>query len=61
MCSSRKIIWSLVALSVLEMGLGVSSIILGVVGIIRIPKASQLQLGDGSPLWSGICVRETNC
>ncbi|XP_062322243.1 transmembrane protein 196 isoform X1 [Osmerus eperlanus] len=55
MCSSRKIIWSLVALSVLEMGLGASSIILGVVGIIRIPKATQLQLGDGSPLWSGIC------
>ncbi|XP_031667632.1 transmembrane protein 196-like isoform X2 [Oncorhynchus kisutch] len=48
-------IWSLVVLSVLEMGLGASSIALGVFGIIRVRSVHKLQLGDASPIWSGIC------
>ncbi|XP_064883560.1 transmembrane protein 196 isoform X2 [Oncorhynchus nerka] len=48
-------IWSLVVLSVLEMGLGACSIALGVFGIIRVRSVHKLQLGDASPIWSGIC------
>ncbi|KAM9404016.1 transmembrane protein 196-like isoform 1-T1 [Salvelinus alpinus] len=48
-------IWSLVILSVLEMGLGASSIALGVFGIIRVWSVHKLQLGDASPIWSGSC------
>ncbi|XP_059366151.1 transmembrane protein 196-like isoform X1 [Carassius carassius] len=55
MCSSRKIIWSLLVLSVLEIGLGVSSIALGAVGIIRVKAEHKTQQGDASPLWSGVC------
>lgn len=51
-------IWSLVVLSVLEMGLGASSIALGVFGIIRVRSVHKLQLGDASPIWSGICVSQ---
>lgn len=62
MCSSRKIICSLLVLSVLEMGLGVSSIALGAVGIIRAHADHKTQQGDASPVWSGVCVRLTlNC
>ncbi|XP_071252146.1 transmembrane protein 196-like isoform X2 [Salvelinus alpinus] len=49
-------IWSLVILSVLEMGLGASSIALGVFGIIRVRSVHKLQLGDASPIWSGSCM-----
>lgn len=59
MCSSRKIIWSLLVLSTLEIGLGVSSIALGVVGIIRAKAEHKTQQGDASPVWSGVCVRLT--
>ncbi|XP_051948756.1 transmembrane protein 196-like isoform X2 [Xyrauchen texanus] len=55
MCSSRKIIWSLLVLSVLEIGLGVSSIVLGAVGISRAKAKHKTQQGDASPVWSGVC------
>uniref|UniRef100_A0A8B9KV70 Transmembrane protein 196 n=1 Tax=Astyanax mexicanus TaxID=7994 RepID=A0A8B9KV70_ASTMX len=56
MCSSRKIIWSLLLLSVLEMGLGVSSIALGAVGISRVRAGHKTQQGDASPfLVCGLC------
>lgn len=59
MCSSRKIIWSLLVLSTLEIGLGVSSIVLGAVGICRAKAEHKTQQGDASPVWSGVCVRLT--
>jgi hypothetical protein len=43
---------------VLEMGLGASSIALGVFGIIRVRSVHKLQLGDASPIWSGMCVSQ---
>ncbi|XP_067268491.1 transmembrane protein 196 isoform X1 [Chanodichthys erythropterus] len=55
MCSSRKIIWSLLVLSTLEIGLGVSSIVLGAVGICRAKAEHKTQQGDASPVWSGVC------
>ncbi|XP_036372258.1 transmembrane protein 196 isoform X2 [Megalops cyprinoides] len=55
MCTSRKIICSLLVLSVLEIGLGVSSIALGAVAIRRVRAASKPQQGDASPVWSGVC------
>ncbi|AWP21794.1 Transmembrane protein 196 [Scophthalmus maximus] len=57
MCSSRKILWSLLLLSVVEVGLGVASIVLGAVGIIRVRGEHKAQQGDASPVWSGLCVR----
>ncbi|XP_057210817.1 transmembrane protein 196 isoform X5 [Triplophysa rosa] len=56
MCNSRKIIWSLLFLSVLEIGLGVSSIVLGAVGIWRVKAEHKPQQGDASPVWSGACM-----
>ncbi|KAI4885242.1 hypothetical protein NFI96_012605 [Prochilodus magdalenae] len=56
MCTSRKIIWSLLVLSVLEMGLGVSSIALGAVGISRAQAGHKTHQGDASPVWSGFLV-----
>lgn len=58
MCSSRKILWSLLFLSAAEVGLGVASIILGAVGLGRVRVRGQLrtQQGDASPVWSGMCV-----
>lgn len=58
MCSSRKILWSLLFLSAAEVGLGVASIILGAVGMARVRVRGQLrtQQGDASPVWSGMCV-----
>ncbi|TRY72876.1 hypothetical protein DNTS_021695 [Danionella cerebrum] len=58
MCSSRKIIWSLLVLSVLEIGLGVSSIALGAVGIVRARALHRPQQGDASPmiLFSSCCI-----
>ncbi|KAK6491380.1 transmembrane protein 196-like isoform X1 [Huso huso] len=55
MCTRRKIICSLLVLSVLEIGLGVSSIALGAVGISRVNAEQKPQLGDASPVWSGVC------
>ncbi|XP_057210814.1 transmembrane protein 196 isoform X3 [Triplophysa rosa] len=56
MCNSRKIIWSLLFLSVLEIGLGVSSIVLGAVGIWRVKAEHKPQQGDASPfLICGLC------
>ncbi|CAL8361892.1 unnamed protein product [Arctogadus glacialis] len=57
MCSSRKILWSLLLLSVVEVGLGVASIVLGAVGISWIRDEHKSQQGDASPVWSGLCVR----
>ncbi|XP_035286859.1 transmembrane protein 196 isoform X2 [Anguilla rostrata] len=54
MCSSRKIICSLLVLSVLKIGLGVSSIALGAVGICRMRPKYKPQQGDASPVWSGV-------
>ncbi|RXN13287.1 transmembrane protein 196-like isoform X2 [Labeo rohita] len=58
MCTSRKIIWSLLVLSVLEIGLGVSSIALGAVGISRAKAEHKTQQGDASPmiLFSSCCI-----
>ncbi|XP_035267026.1 transmembrane protein 196 [Anguilla rostrata] len=56
MCTNRKIVWSLVVLSVLEIGFGVSSITLGAVGLRSVRTTMQkTQLGDASPVWSGMC------
>ncbi|XP_035537567.1 transmembrane protein 196 isoform X3 [Morone saxatilis] len=54
MCSSRKILWSLLLLSVVEVGLGVASIVLGAVGISGVQ--GKPQQGDTSPfLVCGMC------
>uniref|UniRef100_A0A3Q2XTU0 Transmembrane protein 196 n=1 Tax=Hippocampus comes TaxID=109280 RepID=A0A3Q2XTU0_HIPCM len=55
MCSSRKILWSLLLLSVVEVGLGVASIVLGAVGISWARGEHKPQQGDASPVWSGLC------
>uniref|UniRef100_A0A8C4XAL4 Transmembrane protein 196 n=1 Tax=Erpetoichthys calabaricus TaxID=27687 RepID=A0A8C4XAL4_ERPCA len=56
MCTSRKIIFCLLVLSILEIGLGVSSIALGAVGISRVSGEQSPQLGDSSPfLICGLC------
>ncbi|XP_029132802.1 transmembrane protein 196 [Labrus bergylta] len=55
MCSSRKILWSLLLLSVVEVGLGVASIVLGAVGISWVRGQYKPQQGDASPVWSGLC------
>lgn len=60
MCSSRKILWSLLLLSVVEVGLGVASIVLGAVGISWVRGQHKPQQGDASPVWSGLCVRPDN-
>ncbi|KAJ8267288.1 hypothetical protein COCON_G00124600 [Conger conger] len=58
MCGSRKIICSLLLLSALEIGLGVSSIALGAVGICRARPNYKPQQGDASPmtLFSACCI-----
>ncbi|KAM9737441.1 transmembrane protein 196 isoform 2-T2 [Menidia menidia] len=56
MCSSRKILWSLLLLSVVEVGLGVASIVLGAVGISWVRGEHKPQQGDASPVWSGLCM-----
>ncbi|XP_008296429.1 transmembrane protein 196 [Stegastes partitus] len=55
MCSSRKILWSLLLLSLVEVGLGVASIVLGAVGISWVRGERKPQQGDASPVWSGLC------
>ncbi|XP_028835650.1 transmembrane protein 196 isoform X2 [Denticeps clupeoides] len=49
MCTSRKIIWTLAVLSALQVGVGVSSIALGTLELLRSPA------GDMLPVWSGVC------
>uniref|UniRef100_A0A8C7ZSW0 Transmembrane protein 196 n=1 Tax=Oryzias sinensis TaxID=183150 RepID=A0A8C7ZSW0_9TELE len=55
MCSSRKILWSLFVLSLVEVGLGVASIVLGAVGISWVRGEHKPRQGDASPVWSGLC------
>nr|XP_020443655.1 transmembrane protein 196 [Monopterus albus] len=56
MCSSRKILWSLLLLSLVEVGLGVASIVLGAVGISWVRGEHKPQPRDASPfLLCGMC------
>uniref|UniRef100_A0A8D2LX92 Transmembrane protein 196 n=1 Tax=Varanus komodoensis TaxID=61221 RepID=A0A8D2LX92_VARKO len=59
MCTSGQIIGSLLVLSVLEIGLGVSSVAVGAVSfsLVFTDAEHTTQLGDSSPVWSGVCVR----
>ncbi|XP_059827343.1 transmembrane protein 196 [Hypanus sabinus] len=54
MCTRGQIIASLFVLSAMEIGFGVTSVALGAVTIGR-SRARQPQLGDSSPVWSGVC------
>ncbi|XP_038653388.1 transmembrane protein 196-like isoform X6 [Scyliorhinus canicula] len=54
MCTRSQIIACLFVLSALEIGFGITSVTLGAVSIGR-NQALQHQLGDSSPVWSGIC------
>ncbi|XP_069816576.1 transmembrane protein 196 isoform X1 [Dendropsophus ebraccatus] len=55
MCTSSQIIGSLLVLSVLEIGLGLSSVAVGAVTFARVRTDPPPQLGDSSPVWSGAC------
>ncbi|XP_069067790.1 transmembrane protein 196 isoform X2 [Pleurodeles waltl] len=56
MCTSGQIIGGLLALSVLEIGLGVSSVVVGAVTFIKVRTEQKPQLGDSSPfLLCGVC------
>ncbi|XP_034258364.1 transmembrane protein 196 isoform X7 [Pantherophis guttatus] len=57
MCTSSQIIGSLLVLSMLEIGLGVSSVAVGAVSFSLVLAGSErsTQLGDSSPVWSGVC------
>ncbi|XP_073892693.1 transmembrane protein 196 isoform X9 [Macaca fascicularis] len=55
MCTSGQIIGSLLVLSVLEIGLGVSSVAVGAVSFSLALREHKPQLGDSSPVWSGVC------
>ncbi|XP_069504579.1 transmembrane protein 196 isoform X2 [Ambystoma mexicanum] len=56
MCTSSQIIGGLLALSVLEIGLGVSSVVVGAVTFIKVRAEQKPQLGDSSPfLLCGVC------
>ncbi|XP_061737481.1 transmembrane protein 196 isoform X2 [Nerophis ophidion] len=61
MCSSRKILWSLLLLSAAEVGLGLASMVLGAVRVswLRGQRGQRGQhkphQGDASPVWSGLC------
>ncbi|KAI7806439.1 transmembrane protein 196 [Triplophysa rosa] len=54
MCTKRALVWSLLVLSVVDMGLGVSSITLGVLGI-RALLVQKSQTSYSTPIWSGVC------
>ncbi|KAM6411671.1 transmembrane protein 196 isoform 7-T7 [Pluvialis apricaria] len=56
MCTSSQIIGSLLVLSVLEIGLGVSSVAVGAVSFSLVLTENKPQLGDSSPVWSGVCM-----
>lgn len=49
MCTSSQIIGSLLVLSVLEIGLGVSSVAVGAVSFSLVLTEHKPQLGDSSP------------
>ncbi|XP_073532641.1 transmembrane protein 196 isoform X3 [Phyllobates terribilis] len=57
MCTSSQIIGSLLVLSVLEIGLGLSSVAVGAVTFAEVKTRMDRppQLGDSSPVWSGAC------
>ncbi|XP_033021926.1 transmembrane protein 196 isoform X2 [Lacerta agilis] len=55
MCTSSQIIGGLLVLSVLEIGLGVSSVAVGAVSFSLALSERAPQLGDSSPVWSGVC------
>ncbi|XP_055067342.2 transmembrane protein 196 [Misgurnus anguillicaudatus] len=55
MCTKRALVWSLLLLSVIDMGLGVSSITLGVLGIRRALWVQRSQTSYSTPIWSGVC------
>ena len=58
MCSGRQIIWALLVFSVMEMVLGVSGVLLGVLATAQQHQASnRMTLADTAPIWSGACVR----
>ncbi|XP_007897887.1 transmembrane protein 196 isoform X3 [Callorhinchus milii] len=54
MCTSSQIISSLFVLSAMEIGFGIASVALGAVNI-GWRQALKPQLGDSSPVWSGVC------
>ncbi|XP_060160681.1 transmembrane protein 196 isoform X7 [Globicephala melas] len=56
MCTSGQIIGSLLVLSVLEIGLGVSSVAVGAVSFSLALREHKPQLGDSSPVWSGFLL-----
>uniref|UniRef100_A0A674HG03 Transmembrane protein 196 n=1 Tax=Taeniopygia guttata TaxID=59729 RepID=A0A674HG03_TAEGU len=56
MCTSSQIIGSLLVLSVLEIGLGVSSVAVGAVSFSLVLTEHKPQLGDSSPVWSGFLL-----
>ncbi|XP_070366040.1 transmembrane protein 196 isoform X5 [Equus asinus] len=58
MCTSGQIIGSLLVLSVLEIGLGVSSVAVGAVSFSLALRDHKPQLGDSSPmiLFSACCI-----
>ncbi|XP_016394210.1 transmembrane protein 196-like [Sinocyclocheilus rhinocerous] len=55
MCTRRALVWSLLVLSVFHMGLGVSCISLGVLGIIQAHWLQKSQTSFSTPIWSGVC------
>ncbi|KAI4873019.1 hypothetical protein NFI96_023273, partial [Prochilodus magdalenae] len=52
MCSKRKIVWSLVMLSLFEMGVGVASVTLGVLELQGVVQPTHLSIS--TPIWSGV-------
>ncbi|KTG43498.1 hypothetical protein cypCar_00002837 [Cyprinus carpio] len=55
MCTKRALVWSLLVLSVFHMGLGVSCISLGVLGITQPCRLQKNQTSFSTPIWSGVC------
>ncbi|XP_018975529.1 transmembrane protein 196 [Cyprinus carpio] len=55
MCTKRVLVWSLLVLSVFHMGLGVSCISLGVLGITQPCRLQKSQTSFSTPIWSGVC------
>ncbi|XP_056090396.1 transmembrane protein 196 [Rhinichthys klamathensis goyatoka] len=55
MCTKQAHLWSLLVLSVFHMGLGVSCISLGVLGITQALWPQKTQTSFSTPVWSGAC------
>ncbi|XDV39940.1 hypothetical protein PO909_009111 [Leuciscus waleckii] len=55
MCTKQAHLWSLLVLSVFHMGLGVSCISLGVLGIKQALWPQKSQTSFYTPVWSGVC------